>query len=1059
VFTIFLIRYVYYGLNITQNNFIKYSMTQKIFKNVFLLDYRSPEIEKKFISFTNKLLIKFNLWFSLSLFIIALIDTIYESVFFHKLNSLEEFKNVNITRPVSYIVTGIVLLGCILGEIFKKNVSLQRVILYTNFVLISFPFFNLRYLLFNQKYIEQNLFAMIRTLETVLQILMILLLLTPIPSAYLANLIQLTIICLYAPFVKGVVGISSYVTMFFVNIGIAYFYTRQVKSMFYTHFNMKEHNDWYSNLLEHMNSGFLAFKQKKIKFINKYFQDIIYRLSKSKEGSRNRSRCQGWKYLNEEKKVAVLENQGHEELQKNYSNLNAENAIINLNNQPGTKQVYPKNWTNIPTPSLLSKKSDSNFLDEFYLNNIQSKTEIFNEFNTDEILTHLLCDIKKEYTYSTSTTFSQISENFDIDKFLKLMKILYKESNMKEKFMLIGFKELVLDYPSLENSDNNNPSKKREILNFEVYFRCHLRNKDYQENQSPCLHPDDEEGFEIIFNDVTKIKKNEHRTAELKYKTQFLSKIAHEFKNPLICISELVEMIRQEKTFLELSIKEINSSYLKQIKSFSDYLLILIKDLNYFSFNNLGVEQTLEKNKASLDEILHFCQEMAEVLLIKYDKKVVKFFIFKNFDGDFKFYVDSIKLKQVLVNLISNSVKHTNLGRIEVWVNYHPQTSETNFISAINSNILDDNLCQNYYSEEILEFQVRDTGIGISEDRLAKILDPLYPTKVETGKNTSQKGLGLYIVQDILKQQNSSLEVKSKYGEGSTFTFKLKIDRVEDEKNEVVLKEKSLNNTYEKINIFDRSNSFIKFKHKYDKNANNLKVKSHFNSPISYDDQKSKNTRRLSLEEIDFINIGKRPSTNEANYENVSKFKNNQMININNNFNLVLSIEPNFHNLSLHPETTRNDEISLFDSIDANSKFIIIVDDEKITRKSTTRIVKRVLNNIEEGNDKNSNFNVQLLELEDGVDCLYLVYKLLKMGCRSITIISDENMKHMNGSTCAEVLKNLKNLNTVNIPFILLTAYHEIKCKYTDYFISKPLNDTEAKKILTEFSGFREKSL
>ena len=95
-----------------------------------------------------------------------------------------------------------------------------------------------------------------------------------------------------------------------------------------------------------------------------------------------------------------------------------------------------------------------------------------------------------------------------------------------------------------------------------------------------------------------------------------------------------------------------------------------------------------------------------------------------------------------------------------------------------------------------------------------------------------------------------------------------------------------------------------------------------------------------------------------------------------------------------------------------------------------------------------SNFSYEILEAEDGLECIYLVYKLLKNGHKNIIVVSDENMKHMNGTTSAEILKNLKKLNSEHIPFILLTAYDQVNCTFIDYFVSKPMKESEAEKII-----------
>lgn len=142
---------------------------------------------------------------------------------------------------------------------------------------------------------------------------------------------------------------------------------------------------------------------------------------------------------------------------------------------------------------------------------------------------------------------------------------------------------------------------------------------------------------------------------------------------------------------------------------------------------------------------------------------------------------------------------------------------------------------------------------------------------------------------------------------------------------------------------------------------------------------------------------------------------------------------------------------SYLESLDKTTKIILLVDDEKMTRKSSKRILKKSLSKLREQHENNFNFHV--VELEDGIDCLYFIYKLLKKGVINIFVISDENMKYMNGSTCAQTIKNLKNLNCDKIPFISLTAYDEMNCKYVDYFVSKPLVELEVDKILYKFAS------
>jgi CheY-like chemotaxis protein len=176
--------------------------------------------------------------------------------------------------------------------------------------------------------------------------------------------------------------------------------------------------------------------------------------------------------------------------------------------------------------------------------------------------------------------------------------------------------------------------------------------------------------------------------------------------------------------------------------------------------------------------------------------------------------------------------------------------------------------------------------------------------------------------------------------------------------------------------------------------------------------------------------------------------ENNKILSINNNLN--------FNNKPVSKKWTRpetNEKFSQISdmSLDLNTKILIVVDDETLTRRSTTRILTRTLERIAQYNPDFNPNNIKILESEDGILCLYLAFNLLIKGCKNITIISDENMSYMNGSTCAGVLKKLKNLNVNQIKFILLSAYNEIKNEFLDYFISKPLSVSEAMKIISDF--------
>jgi signal transduction histidine kinase len=280
---------------------------------------------------------------------------------------------------------------------------------------------------------------------------------------------------------------------------------------------------------------------------------------------------------------------------------------------------------------------------------------------------------------------------------------------------LVGNNFLFLGTKTTESSSSH-------IMALEVYGRC------YRTIGS--------EKYEFIFNDVTRSKLN----AEFKYKNLFLSKIAHEFKNPLLCICELADQINEE-------IKSVPrvADILKQIKSLSNYLIILVKDLDYFSQKTTGITKTVENDNVDIPELISFCHDIAVGLIRKVHKEnFIKFQLFQDENIPRQIYSDEIKLKQILVNLLSNSVKYTQSGTITLSL-----TRQHN----------------------MLRFMVNDTGKGISDEQKDKLFIPFANEFDKLNKISS--GLGLSIVKELAELLGSNIEFESQIGQGSSFWFEI----------------------------------------------------------------------------------------------------------------------------------------------------------------------------------------------------------------------------------------------------------------------------------------------
>jgi signal transduction histidine kinase len=487
----------------------------------------------------------------------------------------------------------------------------------------------------------------------------------------------------------------------------------------------------------------------------------------------------------------------------------------------------------------------------------------------------------------------------------------------------------------LTNDEDNNAH-----LHFEVYGRCSRENS-----------------YEFIFNDISRVKIIEEANAEVKYKSLFLSKVAHEFKNPILCITELIDQI-----FDEIQIFDRENTYtrtindlLLQIKSMSDYMIILIKDLDYFSQKQTVSNTHIEICEVNVKEIISFCNNITLTLIKKMQKQTaIKFLIEEGCGLPAFIKVDEVKLKQILINLLSNSVKYTNYGSI------------TFGISKV---------------EGAIKFSVKDTGKGISDTHKEKLFKPF--SRDFSNKSTISAGLGLFIVKELTELISSNLNYASKVNEGSEFWFTISL-------------------------------------------------------PDGYESKADQIIDNIDKEEyIDYIDC----------VEASSDYSRPTLIN---------EFDPTFvKNLNIHNNSEvgpKKSKYFSFTSLDwgslrpTNQINIILVDDEVLPRQATLRLIKKFF--------ENKNVNVNVLEGNDGIDCLALFYKAIQNKVKIDFILSDETMNLLNGVDCATLLKKIYSDKVIEpIPFFILSAYESMDSfEGVKLIFTKPLNENKLKIIFETIS-------
>lgn len=224
-------------------------------------------------------------------------------------------------------------------------------------------------------------------------------------------------------------------------------------------------------------------------------------------------------------------------------------------------------------------------------------------------------------------------------------------------------------------------------------------------------------------------------------KSNFLANMSHEIRTPINAVLGMDEMILREST--ENKVKE----YAMDIKNAGQNLLTLINDILDFSkieSRKMEIIPVRYKLSSLLNDCYNLIYVRAKEKNLDYSIKVDP-----NIPDDL--VGDEVRIRQILVNLLTNAVKYTTEGKITMYVNFRRENTD----------------------RMILSVSIKDTGQGILEENQKKLFESFQRIEEKRNRTIEGTGLGLAITKELVDLMNGVILVESKYGKGSIFTVEI----------------------------------------------------------------------------------------------------------------------------------------------------------------------------------------------------------------------------------------------------------------------------------------------
>ncbi len=417
------------------------------------------------------------------------------------------------------------------------------------------------------------------------------------------------------------------------------------------------------------------------------------------------------------------------------------------------------------------------------------ETKIRHEYNFDgsvvNILTSMDITKRKKAEIQLEQQKEFIEELFDTDPNL----IFVRDGNGKIIYCNLAVADLVgmprEEFLALE--ENHFPAPKhdldvymemeKKVINHgqEILIEEKIEDKNgvvnhFQTLKKPLKTKDGDINILNISTNINQIKyyQNESQKA-IAARTEFFSAMSHEIRTPMNAIMGMVDLL------LKRNPREDQLKLMQALNFSSKNLLTLINDVLDFSKIEAGKIEVEEINFNLMELVDNIYMGLKPKALSKnlslgllYDEKVPK--VVRG---------DSIKISQILNNLIGNAVKFTEKGNVSIYLT----------------------LAEKSEDDYRIKMKIKDTGIGIPEDKLSDIFNPFKQASASTTRKFGGTGLGLTIVKNLVELLNGQIKVKSADGKGSVFSVEIPFKKPDSQDLELVVPDTAIQNMNWKLDL------------------------------------------------------------------------------------------------------------------------------------------------------------------------------------------------------------------------------------------------------------------